>query len=63
MTRTYDFSSDPARVITDGVTFGWLRDVVVDPDLRGAGAGSALMPGMGSWTLRRGPGFGPRPPE
>jgi GNAT superfamily N-acetyltransferase len=35
-----------ARVITDGVTFGWLCDVFVDPDLRGAGVGSALMSGI-----------------
>lgn len=35
-----------ARVITDGVTFGWLCDVFVDPNLRGAGVGSALMSGI-----------------
>lgn len=35
-----------ARVDTDGVTFGWLCDVFVDPDLRGAGVGSALMSGI-----------------
>ena len=35
-----------ARVITDGVTFAWLCDVFVDPNLRGADVGSTLMPGI-----------------
>jgi GNAT superfamily N-acetyltransferase len=32
-----------ARVVTDGATFGWLADVYVDPECRGAGLGKALM--------------------
>jgi GNAT superfamily N-acetyltransferase len=32
-----------ARVITDGATFGWVADVYVDPECRGAGIGKALM--------------------
>lgn len=35
-----------ARVITDGVTFGWLADVFVDPDARGRGVGTALVRGV-----------------
>ncbi|HAQ9610338.1 TPA: GNAT family N-acetyltransferase [Enterococcus faecium] len=35
-----------ARVITDGVTFGWLCDVFVDPNHRGAGVGSTLLSGI-----------------
>jgi GNAT superfamily N-acetyltransferase len=35
-----------ARVITDGVTFGWLCDVFVAPNHRGAGVGSALVSGI-----------------
>jgi GNAT superfamily N-acetyltransferase len=35
-----------ARVITDGVTFAWLCDVFVDPNLRGAGVGSTLISGI-----------------
>ncbi|MBF4587156.1 MULTISPECIES: GNAT family N-acetyltransferase [unclassified Curtobacterium] len=35
-----------ARVITDGVTFGWLADVFVDPDARGRGVGIALVQGV-----------------
>ncbi|MFJ3036135.1 GNAT family N-acetyltransferase [Curtobacterium pusillum] len=35
-----------ARVITDGVTFGWLADVFVDPDSRGRGVGVALVQGV-----------------
>jgi len=35
-----------ARVITDGVTFGWLADVFVDPDARGRGVGVALVQGV-----------------
>jgi len=34
-----------ARVITDGVTFGWLADVFVDPGSRGRGVGAALVRG------------------
>ncbi|MGX5697206.1 GNAT family N-acetyltransferase, partial [Agromyces soli] len=32
-----------ARVVTDGVTFGWLCDVIVDPGRRGDGLGVALV--------------------
>lgn len=32
-----------ARVVTDGITFGWLCDVIVDPELRGEGLGVALV--------------------
>lgn len=32
-----------ARVVTDGVTFGWLCDVIVDPERRGDGLGVALV--------------------
>ncbi len=32
-----------ARLITDGVTFGWLADVVVDADARGTGIGRAMV--------------------
>lgn len=35
-----------ARVITDGVTFGWLADVFVDPEARGRGVGAALVEGI-----------------
>jgi len=35
-----------ARVITDGVTFGWLADVFVDPGSRGRGVGAALVRGV-----------------
>lgn len=35
-----------ARVVTDGVTFAWLADVVVDPDLRGQGVGKLLVAGV-----------------
>ena len=31
-----------ARVVTDKVTFGWLCDVYVSPDVRGKGLGTAL---------------------
>jgi len=31
-----------ARVVTDGVTFGWLCDVYVAPEARGRGLGNAL---------------------
>jgi len=32
-----------ARVVTDGATFAWVCDVIVDPQRRGAGIGKALM--------------------
>ena len=32
-----------ARVVTDGATFAYLCDVIVDPDARGLGAGKALL--------------------
>jgi GNAT superfamily N-acetyltransferase len=32
-----------ARVVTDGATFGWLCDVIVDPSVRGDGVGKALL--------------------
>ncbi|NYI58740.1 GNAT family N-acetyltransferase [Cellulomonas soli] len=35
-----------ARVVTDGVTFGWLADVLVDPAHRGRGLGRALVTGI-----------------
>lgn len=35
-----------ARVVTDGVTFAWLSDVVVDPALRGRGIGKLLISGV-----------------
>lgn len=35
-----------ARVVTDGVTFAWLADVIVDPDLRGLGIGKLLVAGV-----------------
>ncbi|MBG6240274.1 GNAT superfamily N-acetyltransferase [Mycetocola sp. CAN_C7] len=35
-----------ARVVTDGVTFAWLCDLFVMPDVRGQGIGVALMEGI-----------------
>lgn len=35
-----------ARVVTDGGTFAWLCDVIVDPAARGRGAGKLLMAGV-----------------
>ena len=35
-----------ARVVTDGVTFAWLCDVIVDPGVRGNGAGTLLVEGV-----------------
>ncbi|WP_449386076.1 GNAT family N-acetyltransferase [Cellulomonas soli] len=35
-----------ARVVTDGVTFGWLADVLVDPAHRGRGVARALVAGI-----------------
>lgn len=34
-----------ARAVTDGVTFAWLADVVVDPEHRGRGLGRLLVAG------------------
>lgn len=34
-----------ARLVTDGATFGWLADVIVDPDHRGRGLGRAVVAG------------------
>ena len=35
-----------ARVVTDGVTFAWLADVVVDPAHRRCGLGAAIVDGV-----------------
>ena len=35
-----------ARVVTDGVTFAWLCDVFVDPEVRGEGVGIGLIEGV-----------------
>lgn len=35
-----------ARVVTDGATFAWLCDVIVDPDFRGDGVGKLLIEGV-----------------
>ncbi|MFI6425998.1 GNAT family N-acetyltransferase [Promicromonospora sp. NPDC050880] len=35
-----------ARIVTDGATFAWLADVIVDPDLRGEGIGKLLVAGV-----------------
>lgn len=35
-----------ARVVTDGATFGWLCDVIVDPGHRGRGLGKLLIAGI-----------------
>ncbi|TFC42514.1 GNAT family N-acetyltransferase [Cryobacterium sp. TMT1-21] len=35
-----------ARVITDGVTFAWLCDVFVDPEVRGLGIAGVLIAGV-----------------
>lgn len=32
-----------ARLVGDGVTFGWVCDVIVDPEFRARGVGKALM--------------------
>lgn len=32
-----------ARMVTDGATFGWLCDVIVAPEYRGKGIGTAMM--------------------
>ncbi|MBX7259733.1 MAG: GNAT family N-acetyltransferase [Candidatus Hydrogenedentes bacterium] len=32
-----------ARVLTDGLTFGWLADVVIAPEFRGQGLGKFLV--------------------
>lgn len=35
-----------ARLVTDGATFGWLADVIVDPGRRGEGIGKLLLEGI-----------------
>ena len=35
-----------ARVVTDGATFAWLCDVIVDPAVRGLGVGMRLVEGV-----------------
>ena len=35
-----------ARMVTDGVTFAWLCDVFVDPEVRGQGIGEMLIAGI-----------------
>lgn len=35
-----------ARIVTDGVTFAWFADVIVDPAHRGRGLGTALIDGV-----------------
>lgn len=35
-----------ARVVSDGVTFAWLCDVIVDPECRGDGVGKLLVEGV-----------------
>jgi GNAT superfamily N-acetyltransferase len=35
-----------ARVVTDGATFAWLCDVIVDPDARGRSVGKMLLAGI-----------------
>ncbi|WP_036964345.1 GNAT family N-acetyltransferase [Promicromonospora kroppenstedtii] len=35
-----------ARIVTDGATFAWLADVIVDPELRGQGIGKLLVAGI-----------------
>lgn len=35
-----------ARVVTDGVTFAWLCDVFVTPEVRGRGVGRMLVAGV-----------------
>lgn len=35
-----------ARMVTDGVTFAWLCDVFVDPQVRGHGIGTLLVEGI-----------------
>jgi GNAT superfamily N-acetyltransferase len=35
-----------ARAVTDGVTFAWLCDVFVDPEVRGLGIGALLIDGI-----------------
>lgn len=35
-----------ARVVTDGATFAWLCDVIVDPAVRGRGVGVQLVEGV-----------------
>lgn len=46
----YDTASNKqvayARMVTDGVTFAWLCDVFVDPEVRGHGVGAVLIAGI-----------------
>ncbi|MCP2265686.1 GNAT family N-acetyltransferase [Promicromonospora thailandica] len=35
-----------ARIVTDGATFAWLADVIVDPAVRGQGVGKLLVEGV-----------------
>lgn len=46
----YDTASNKqvayARIVTDGVTFAWLCDVFVDPEVRGRGIGAMLIGGI-----------------
>ncbi len=45
----YDHSGSQvayARVVTDGVTFAWLCDVFVAPEVRGEGIGKLLIDGV-----------------
>jgi GNAT superfamily N-acetyltransferase len=46
----YDIASNRqaayARMIIDGVTFAWLCDVFVDPEVRGHGIGALLIAGV-----------------
>lgn len=46
----YDIASNKqvayARMVTDGVTFAWLCDVFVDPEVRGHGIGAMLIAGI-----------------
>lgn len=46
-----------ARVVTDGLTFSWLCDVVVDPAHRGKGLGKFLMSSVLSHPRLRGTTF------
>ncbi|WP_203137085.1 GNAT family N-acetyltransferase [Microbacterium sp. JZ31] len=43
-----------ARLVTDGATFGWLADVIVDPDRRGEGIGKLLVAGVAAEVDRLG---------
>jgi GNAT superfamily N-acetyltransferase len=43
-----------ARIVSDGVTFGWLCDVYVAPAHRGCGLGRRLARWAASWAASRG---------